>query len=309
MKESIDSVINQTYKNLEIIIVDDGSDDGSEFVCDLYKNDSRVKVIHQKNKGLSGARNTALDIANGDYIAFLDSDDAYLPDMIQTMVESIERSKADIAVCGYNKVYSKGNLNGKKNKKLQCLRIEEEEIISREDAVKCVISKLRTCVWNKLFRKEIWNNLRFPEGRVFEDVWLFPQLLEKTNRIHLIPKSLVIYRQRPGSITSTISLNNLEDELSSRRFLEESFSKYILKEPEKYYEFREDVARQLTVCYAEMIRLKGKNESTANLKKEILFKWNSLNGNITQKKSKVIFFLLKNAPSLLYPCIVISRAL
>ena len=99
IKESIESVINQTYKDLEIIIVDDGSDDGSELVCDIYKKDPRVKVVHQKNQGLSGARNTGLDISTGDYIAFLDSDDAFYPEMIQTMLEGIEKSKADIVVC------------------------------------------------------------------------------------------------------------------------------------------------------------------------------------------------------------------
>jgi len=309
MKESIESVINQTYKDLEIIIVDDGSDDGSEFVCDIYKKDSRVKVVHQKKLGLSIARNKGLDISTGDYIAFLDSDDAFYPEMIQTMLEGIEKSKADIAVCGYNRVYSKGKLAGKRNKKLQCFQIEEEETITKEEAVGYTFSKIRTCVWNKLFRKELWENLRFPIGRVYEDVWIFPKLLERANRIHLIPKQLVIYRQRPGSITSNINLKNLNDEISSRKYLEDSFIQYTIKDPEKYYAFHEGIARQLTVCYVKMIRLEGKNESTEKLKKEILCKWETLDGNIIQRKSKVIYFLLKKAPSVLYPIIIISRAL
>lgn len=309
IKESIESVINQTYKDLEIIIIDDGSDDGSELVCDIYKKDSRVKVVHQKNQGLSGARNTGLDISTGDYIAFLDSDDAFYPEMIQTMLEGIEKSKADIVVCGYNRVNSTGKLTGKRNKKLQCLQIEKEETITKEEAVRYTFSKIRTCVWNKLFRKEIWENIRFPIGRVFEDVWILPKLIERANRIHLIPKQLVIYRQRPGSITSNINLQNLNDEISSRKYLEDSFIQYTIKEPENYYAFHEDIARQLTVCYAEMIRLEGKNESTAKLKNEILSKWETLDGNIIQRKSKVIYFLLKNAPSVLYPIIIISRAL
>ena len=94
LRESLESVINQTYEDLEIIIVDDGSTDGSDVVCEEYAKDSRVKVIHQKNHGLSAARNVGLDLARGDYIAFLDSDDVYLPDMIQTMVEGIKKSRA-----------------------------------------------------------------------------------------------------------------------------------------------------------------------------------------------------------------------
>ena len=131
LKESLDSVTNQTYKNLEIIIVDGGSTDGSASVCDSYKTDSRVKVIHQENKGLSGARNAGLELATGEYIAFLDSDDAFLLNMIQTMVEGIERSKADIAVCGFDIVYSKKNMTESRFFKKRGFRIEKEETLSR----------------------------------------------------------------------------------------------------------------------------------------------------------------------------------
>lgn len=89
LHEAIDSVIHQTYQNLEIILIDDGSSDGSEKICDEYKTDRRVKVIHQKNQGLSAARNVGLDIMTGKYVAYLDADDRYLPNMIYEMVNSI----------------------------------------------------------------------------------------------------------------------------------------------------------------------------------------------------------------------------
>ena len=196
LRESLDSVINQTYKDLEIIIVDDGSTDGSDAVCEEYAKDSRVKVIHQKNHGLSAARNVGLDIARGDYIAFLDSDDVYLPDMIQTMVEGIQKSQADVIVCEFIRVYSKKNITKKKIKKIHGLIITDEETISRDDAIKLVTNKLRPCVWNKLYKKEVWNELRFPVGRVFEDTWIIPPMFEKFERIHFIPQTLIIYRQR-----------------------------------------------------------------------------------------------------------------
>ena len=101
LREALDSVINQTYKNLEILIVDDGSTDGSGEVCDEYLSDPRVIVIHQENKGLSGARNTGLDRMTGEYVAFIDSDDAFKPEMIERMLETITRNKAEMSICGY----------------------------------------------------------------------------------------------------------------------------------------------------------------------------------------------------------------
>lgn len=303
LKESIDSVINQTYKDIEIIIVDDGSDDGSESVCDKYKKDSRIKVLHQKNQGLSSARNAGLDIASGDYIAFLDSDDVYLPDMIQTMVETIERIKVDIVVCGVDIVYSKKNMEKSKRKHKRGFYVKEERTITREDAVKLVSDKIMICVWNKLYKKELWNDLRFPNGKVFEDSWILPQLLEKTNRIHLIPQVLVKYRKRPYSITSTLSCQNIEDRINAKISLEEYVNKYAINVSDKsdFYRFYEDNARLLTISYAELIRLKGRTEYTRKLKEELLNKWKSLDGNIVKSRSKIACFLLKNIPSLLLP--------
>lgn len=102
LHESIESVLNHTYKNYELIIIDDGSTDGSELICDKYqKNDKRIRVIHQNNKGLSGARNTGLDVMHGDVVAFLDSDDAFLPDFLQVMVQTMISDNVDIVVCDY----------------------------------------------------------------------------------------------------------------------------------------------------------------------------------------------------------------
>ena len=100
--ESLESVINQTYQNLEIIVVDDGSTDGSGEICNYYKHkDSRICVIHQENRGLSEARNTGLDTMHGEAVAFLDSDDALLPNMIEIMVQNMISTESDIVACGF----------------------------------------------------------------------------------------------------------------------------------------------------------------------------------------------------------------
>ena len=262
LKEALDSVVNQTYKDIEIIIVDDGSTDGSAAVCDEYKKDPRIIVIHQKNQGLSIARNTGLDIAKGDYIAFLDSDDVLLPDMIQTMVEGIIKSNADIAVCGYNTIYSKGNISSRKTKKGNGLTILKEEMLSREEAMKRITDVLRPCAWNKLYKKEIWDCLRFPANRVFEDTWVLPQMLENANRIYLIPKKLILYRKRMGGISSTINEKNIEDKIDARTYLENYIKNFSLEKSnkEEFHDFFEDNVRKLTFCYIELVRLKREDK-------------------------------------------------
>ena len=101
LKEALDSVIHQSYSNLEILVIDDGSTDGSGALCDYYKQDPRVRIVHQDNKGLSAARNTGLDIMTGDYISFLDSDDAYHLNYIEEMLNCIVQENADIVVSRY----------------------------------------------------------------------------------------------------------------------------------------------------------------------------------------------------------------
>ena len=110
--EALDSVINQTYSNLEIILIDDGSTDGSGEVCDEYAaRDKRIVVIHQKNNGVSSARNAGLDVMHGEAVAFLDPDDAYRSEFISTMVAAMNREKADIVMCKYT--------NHRTNKKMK----------------------------------------------------------------------------------------------------------------------------------------------------------------------------------------------
>jgi len=112
LRESLDSAVNQTYKNLEIILVDDGSTDGSEIICDEYAGlDSRIKVIHQKNKGLSEARNTGLDIMTGSIVSFLDSDDVFYPDNIRRMVETMLTTNADVVTCRHENYVTEDRLD------------------------------------------------------------------------------------------------------------------------------------------------------------------------------------------------------
>ena len=130
LEEAIESVISQTYKNIEIIIIDDGSNDGSEKICDDYSRlDSRIKVIHQENKGLSAARNKGLEIMTGDYVAYLDPDDVYHPKMIEMLHDKMINEDVDCVICNFISRRTTKKLEFKSIKKIDSLlKIKERNI-------------------------------------------------------------------------------------------------------------------------------------------------------------------------------------
>lgn len=164
IEECISSIMRQTFDNLEIILVDDGSTDNSGKICDeLAKKDLRINVIHQSNQGLSAARNTGLKHAMGDYISFIDSDDYIHIDMLNKLYEAIINSDSDLAICNYKYVYMQDFVG----KHVDYQSPMHNEILTREEA----IGKLfEATPWfyitatNKLYKRKIWKNMCFPEG-------------------------------------------------------------------------------------------------------------------------------------------------
>lgn len=217
LKEAIESIVNQTYTKLDIIIIDDGSVDGSGRICDEYaQRDHRVRVIHQENKGLSSARNVGLDLANGAIISFLDSDDAFCPNMIQKMLEQMEQNKVDIVVCGYSVHTTQERMKPDKhvNTDTQGIVIEKRESFRR-----ILNGIIDTAVWNKLYKKEIWENLRFPDGYVYEGTYIALDIFDRSNRTAVIEDKLVLHRIREFSICNTWSTKNILDWDYARRHL------------------------------------------------------------------------------------------
>lgn len=196
----ISSITNQSYINLEIIIVDDGSPDKCPEMCDLWaKKDSRIIIIHRKNGGLSAARNTGLDKANGDYIAFVDSDDYIAPTMIEELHKAIKKENADLSICGIKKIKETEDIEYQTEYKLK--NINEDSYIALKNMYG-TNSILHIVVWNKLYRKNLFNNLRFDEGRIHEDVLIMHKILYQCNKITCISKSLYYYIIRKNSITN-----------------------------------------------------------------------------------------------------------
>lgn len=196
LKECVDSVLAQTYTNLQIILVDDGSPDDCGKICDEYaQKDSRVVVIHKENGGLSDARNAGLEVAKGDYISFVDSDDIVHPDFLSYLYLYIK--DADISVCGY-KVFNDGEiLTSETTKGVFPLSYSSETILSQLFKFKY---PMLVIAWNKLYKKVLWEKVRFPFGRVHEDEFVIHELLELSSTINVIDAPLYYYRQRSDSI-------------------------------------------------------------------------------------------------------------
>ncbi len=222
LREALDSVINQTYKNLEIIVIDDGSTDGSGRICDLYaKRDSRIKVIHQENKGLSAARNAGLDIMTGEYVGFLDSDDAFEPEMVETMVRRMVENDAEVAACGYTVHETEGRLHASPEMKGEGWKYNRGEVVTSVRAMNMWLTdRISQVCWDKLWRCSLWSDIRFPNGHVYEDTNILLRVLSRADRILLLDRILVKYRKRAGSITQTRTINHFRDYLLAMQEVE-----------------------------------------------------------------------------------------
>ena len=219
LRKSIDSLVSQTYRNLEIILVDDGGTDGCPAICDEYQSkDSRIQVIHKENGGLSDARNVGLRNATGDYIAFFDSDDYLKPDMYERLVKALEESGAEIAVCNFETVTPEGKPIAKRNQH----QIIPDEVITGKEAV-CRLCganyEYYVTAWNRLYRKEIVKNISFPKGKIHEDEFTAHLFYGKAKKVACVSYAGYCYVVREDSImTKKYGKRNLDyfEALSNR---------------------------------------------------------------------------------------------
>lgn len=201
LRQCIESVIGQTYRNLEIWLIDDGSKDSSGNICDEYAMlDSRIKVIHKENGGLSSARNAALDQMTGEYVCFLDSDDFVSSDLVETYVGMIEWYDADVVMGTIYEFY--GNINVKATYKNSRNKVE---IFSKIDALKMMLmdDKLYHAAAGSLFKSELYKDIRFPIGILYEDYATTYYVIEKCRKILYCNDKRYFYRTRPGSIMNS----------------------------------------------------------------------------------------------------------
>lgn len=203
LEKCVDSILNQTFGNLEILLVDDGSTDESGRICDrLARDHSRIRVFHQENRGLSDARNTGIRNASGDLIGLVDSDDYLAPEMYDRLYGALTEADAQAAVCGYLKVDAEGcPIPGtdQKNYRINKAVMDGQEFVSKRFLESSGVV-IMAC--NKLYRKALFDTVLFPEGRIHEDHFVFTRLLLPCKRIACIPYIGYYYYQREGSITN-----------------------------------------------------------------------------------------------------------
>ena len=208
LPQCLDSILAQTYPHWELILVDDGSKDRSGEICDEYaKKDGRIRVIHTENRGAGAARNTGFAHATGEYVVFVDSDDYISENMIERLYMTIHKSKYDLVVCNFLRAYPDG-------KNDFTTQFPDMEISGREVLAHWKTQKnygLWTVPWSKIIRKSILDQVKFPEGKYFEDEFFSDQLFLRCDRVRVIPDSLYVNRVRTSSTMNSQKTRNYLD--------------------------------------------------------------------------------------------------
>lgn len=260
LPKCIESILQQTYDNLEIILVDDGSPDKCGKICDSYaRKDNRIHVIHKKNGGLASARNAGMECATGDYICFVDSDDWITRNAIQVLYQGINRYDADCSVGKCITVLDKkGNLKPQKTSK-QPIRCETSTEAMKQVLLTCSSS----C--NRLYKRRIIEKFRFPEGRINEDEPVMLRVYAKCKKIVFLNQETYYYRKRANSITTShFSLQNVDCYYNSAENLA-----YIKKKRPELKECAEyKYIKTMLYCYVHL-KLMKRNHKVNKIRKEL----------------------------------------
>lgn len=279
LERCLDSLANQTLKEIEIIVIDDGSPDRCGEICDAYAaKDERFRVVHQENRGLSAARNAGIEMARADYLMFVDSDDWVDPEFCRLPYEAAVEHGAKLVSFRYRR---------QRNGKQSAVRRDLPEGIRTSDEGMGLMNTLTYYIWNKLYHRDLFREIRFPAGRYFEDMVIMPRLVRAADRIYLMSAFLYTYCIRKGSISRTRN------------------EKFILD----YYEMRMQSAADLDSWgYAELAQ-KTRNEaslvyligkgSRGEYAKECISCCRSASGSAARsRKRRLLLFLLLHAPPL-----------
>lgn len=304
LKRCIESVVNQSYKNIEIILVNDGSPDKCGEICDAYaKIDSRIKVIHKENGGLSSARNAGLDIASGEYIMFVDSDDWIEEDSLEKLDKYMDMNYDIINFkFGFVKEDSKNIIE------LQSDLKESYECDLTSYIDKLFMGELSFFIWNKLYKKDLFNDVRFPEGRNYEDMATIYKLYFKASKIIVTDYTLYNYwLGNSTSITSNSTIKNMTDYLVSTKEIYEVNKNYLQINKRDF----SGVATWYKMMLIQLlINYTKSTYKDDDLKREILSELKSSKARISAvyKQGKIIKYVLYKS-RLLIPIIKLKKSL
>lgn len=288
----INSILNQTFTDFELILVDDGSPDRCGDICDEYaKKDKRIKVIHKENGGLSDARNSGLDVATGKFVAFIDSDDFIHKDMYMILYNAIIDSKSDISQCKFKYFFKEDELN--KN----IINDGNYKIYNNIDAIEEVIENknLNVNVWNKLYKKELFNDIRFPKGKIHEDEFVTYKVFYKASSISFVDKELYYYFSNDLGIMKNININSRFDWIEA---IEER-NKFLLSIKEKKLFNKSNIYLffnliKLRYDIKKSDELKNKSKMYALVNEKIKYSLNEINDKSSYSKlNKIVISLMK----------------
>ena len=234
LRRCLDSIVNQTYTNLEIILVDDGSPDNCPQICDEYAaKDNRIVVIHKENGGLSDARNAGLDICRGEYVSFVDSDDWVADIYIEVMLKAIKDNMATMAITDFSRTSQTFSTS------YSHYDISHVEILNHIEATKKLWSEhisAFTTVWGALYKTNLFKRIQFPKGRIHEDLYVSFQLLYTSNKTVFIDIPLYFYFYRDDSITE-------KNPDSLVRKLEPRYKRYLFFKEKKENELKRELEK------------------------------------------------------------------
>lgn len=289
IRKCVDSILAQTFTDFELWLVDDGSPDNCGEICDEYaEKDERVKVIHKKNGGLSDARNAALDVMQGRYVFFVDSDDWISYNALESTYEAVKRTGAKVATGNIVSVNEDG-----REKDLYS-PTQEEKVLKGEEMLTTL---LRPNAWNRLYAAELFHDLRYPVGRLYEDVFVYHKILEQIDSMVLTGKSSYYYLVREGSIMNmkyNIKFTDIVDAIYDRAKWLESIGQNALANETRLF-----VYSQVAVAFAY---LDENNEEHEKRLKEIKNIYDECYEKLRKSKQigwkqKIRMFVLKNNPS------------
>ena len=276
LNQCLDSIIAQDYDNYELILVDDGSTDGSGELCNQYAaNYKNAVVYHKENGGLSSARNYGINRAEGSYLCFIDSDDWIKPTMLSILMNEAENNSADVVACGFIRYYSDNDTRDYSGNSKQ------KQIFSGLEAKTELYTNFSAC--GKIYRRELFDHIRFPEGKLYEDARTMYLLALEVEKYVLLSYKGYYYRQRPSSIMGTFSPERFADrlgvwdeifegvkdcfpvsELENIRIRQEALAIELLKmivksgNVNKYHDITKEVLKKVTPDYRKRYSMKDK---------------------------------------------------
>ena len=261
LEKCIESVLKQTYTNLQVILVDDGSPDNCGKICDEYaKKDSRIEVIHKVNGGLSDARNVGIAKAKGKYIGFVESDDYIKEDMYEILINLIKEYDADVSICNlYDVIEGKEYIRNKENgiKEYNRIDILKEVLLDKN---------IQSYAWNKLYKKELFNEIKYPIGKKYEDIGTTFYIFEKCNKVVVTSEPEYYYLKRADSLVNNVTESTVLDytEIIIQRYL---YTQKNIEELRKYNNYY--LAKTLITAHNDIELLGSISEKMQEKYKEL----------------------------------------